>query len=31
MTIDPDGLFDMAVDYYGNGWRPWFASDGSCP
>ena len=24
-------LYDMAVGYYGNGWRPWFASDGSCP
>lgn len=24
-------LFDMAVGYYGNGWRPWFASNGSCP
>jgi hypothetical protein len=24
-------LFDKAVGYYGNGWRPWFASNGSCP
>lgn len=24
-------LYEMAVGYYGNGWRPWFASDGSCP
>lgn len=23
-------LFDRAVDYYGNGWQPWNASDGSC-
>lgn len=24
-------LYDLAVGYYGNGWRPWFASNGSCP
>ena len=23
-------LYDLAVGYYGNGWRPWVATDGSC-
>jgi hypothetical protein len=23
-------LFDLAVGYYGDGWRPWIANDGSC-